>query len=122
MSRHRAVRNLDVDGILEEDYYQSESENDFDESELTNEDLDLLDEGLEYIESVIGENNGILSSRQIKEALWYYYLNKEETLEWALDEISKAKALEEKKKLKEKAKKAFIRQSKDNSPPRNSSE
>ncbi|KAG1502354.1 hypothetical protein G6F47_001239 [Rhizopus delemar] len=105
MSRHRAVRNLDVDGILEEDYYQSESENDFDESELTNEDLDLLDEGLEYIESVIGENNGILSSRQIKEALWYYYLNKEETLEWALDEISKAKALEEKKKLKEKAKK-----------------
>ncbi|KAG1138419.1 hypothetical protein G6F37_010530 [Rhizopus arrhizus] len=106
MSRHRAVRNLDVDGILEEDYYQSESEeNDFDESELTNEDLDLLDEGLEYIESVIGEDNGILSSRQIKEALWYYYLNKEETLEWALDEISKAKALEEKKKLKEKAKK-----------------
>jgi hypothetical protein len=51
---------------------------------LTNEDLDLLDEGLEYIESVIGEDNGILSSRQIKEALWYYYLNKEETLEWAL--------------------------------------
>lgn len=57
-----------------------------DETELTNEELDLLDEGLDYIQSVIGQDS-VLSSRQIKESLWYYYLNKEETLEWALGEI-----------------------------------
>ncbi|KAI9244416.1 hypothetical protein BY458DRAFT_107661 [Sporodiniella umbellata] len=105
MSRHRAVRNLDVNDILEEDDYNSDyDENQLDESELTNEELDLLDEGLEYIEGVIGLSSG-LSSQQIKESLWYYYLDKEETLAWALDEVAKLNAIEEKKKAKEKAKK-----------------
>ncbi|KAG1198815.1 hypothetical protein G6F70_005463 [Rhizopus microsporus] len=112
MSRHRAIRNLDINDVLDEDDYESsfeeeEVQDEFDESQLTNEDLDLLYEGLDYIHAAIGKND-VLSDRQIKETLWYYYFNKEDTLDWALEEISKAKALEAKKKAK--AKKALSRQ------------
>ncbi|KAI9476270.1 MAG: hypothetical protein EXX96DRAFT_293848 [Benjaminiella poitrasii] len=88
MSRHRAVRNLDIDDILDEDEYESEyDENQLDENELSNEDLDKLDEGLAHIYSVIGEDT-ILSAKEIREALWYYYFDTEETIEWALGNIS----------------------------------
>ncbi|ORE07289.1 hypothetical protein BCV72DRAFT_304709 [Rhizopus microsporus var. microsporus] len=88
MSRHRAIRNLDVNDVLDEDDYESsfeeeEVQDEFDESQLTNEDLDLLYEGLDYIHDAVGKND-VLSDRQIKETLWYYYFNKEDTLDWAL--------------------------------------
>ncbi|CEG65079.1 hypothetical protein RMATCC62417_01943 [Rhizopus microsporus] len=104
MSRHRAIRNLDVNDVLDEDDYESSFEEEeeiqdeckhndtiiltthsfqVDESQLTNEDLDLLYEGLDYIHDAIGKND-VLSDRQIKETLWYYYFNKEDTLDWAL--------------------------------------
>ncbi|KAI8640367.1 P-loop containing nucleoside triphosphate hydrolase protein [Parasitella parasitica] len=72
---------------------------------MSTEDLDKLDEGLAYVYSVIGDDT-ILTSREIKEALWYYYFDREETVNWALEHIAKEKALEEKKKAKEEAKKA----------------
>lgn len=50
---------------------------------MSNEDLDKLDEGLVFICSVIGEDT-VLSAKEIKEALWYYYFDREQTLEWAL--------------------------------------
>lgn len=50
---------------------------------MSNEDLDKLDEGLAYILSVIGDDTP-LTAKEIKEALWYYFFDKEETLEWAL--------------------------------------
>ncbi|KAI7901246.1 HBS1 N-terminus-domain-containing protein [Cokeromyces recurvatus] len=87
MSRHRAVRNLDIDDILDEDEYDSEyDENQFDEDELSNEDLDKLDEGLAQVYSVIGEDT-ILSAKEIREALWYYYFDIDETIEWALGKL-----------------------------------
>lgn len=54
-----------------------------DETEMSNEDLDKLDEGLAYIYTVIGEDT-VLTGKEIKEALWYYFFDQEETLEWAL--------------------------------------
>ncbi|KAL9546519.1 hypothetical protein MBANPS3_006616 [Mucor bainieri] len=108
MSRHRAVRNLDIDDILDEDEYESEyDENQLDETEMSNEDLDKLEDGLAYVYSVIGEDT-MLTASEIKEALWYYYFDREETINWALvstEKIAKEKALEEKKKAKEEAKK-----------------
>ncbi|KAG2202155.1 hypothetical protein INT46_005793 [Mucor plumbeus] len=84
MSRHRAVRNLDIDDILDEDEYESEyDENQIDETEISNEDLDKLDDGLAYVYSIIGEDT-ILTAKEIKEALWYYYFDREETIDWAL--------------------------------------
>ncbi|KAI8877205.1 hypothetical protein K501DRAFT_298388 [Backusella circina FSU 941] len=106
MSRHRDVRNLDVDDVLEEDQYDDDVdyENQLDENELSNEDLDRLDDGLAYVYSVIGDDSNI-TGKEIREALWYYYFDFEETVDWALERIAKDKALEEKKKEKEKAKK-----------------
>ncbi|KAI8353367.1 hypothetical protein BD560DRAFT_336670 [Blakeslea trispora] len=84
MSRHRAVRNLDIDDVLEEDEYNSEyDENEFDEEQLSNEDLDRLDDGLDYVYGVIGYDT-FLTAREIKEALWNFYFDQEQTVDWAL--------------------------------------
>jgi hypothetical protein len=50
---------------------------------MSNEDLNKLDEGLAYVYSVIGDDT-ILSAAEIKEALWHYFFDTEETIEWAL--------------------------------------
>ncbi|KAG2228809.1 hypothetical protein INT48_000082 [Thamnidium elegans] len=106
MSRHRAVRNLDIDDILQEDDYDSEYDEDaIDETAISTEDLETLEEALTYIYSIIGEDT-ILSEKEIKETLWNSYFDTEETLNWALEKIEKVKAIEEKKKAKEEAKKA----------------
>ncbi|KAI8975254.1 hypothetical protein BDF20DRAFT_836672 [Mycotypha africana] len=92
MSRHRAVRNLDVDDILDdEDYGEDYDENDFNEDELSNEDLDKLDEGLAYVYSVIGDDT-FLTAKEIREALWEFYFDKEETVEWALERAKQQKS------------------------------
>lgn len=71
------------------------------ENELSNEDLDRLDEGLSAVLDVIGDTSYI-SDKEIREALWYYYFNIEETIEWALERITKEKEQEEKEKAKAK--------------------
>ncbi|CAO3640610.1 unnamed protein product [Cunninghamella blakesleeana] len=92
--------------VLQEDQYDNEyDENEFDESQLTNEDIAALNEGLEYIYSVIGDNIP-LTDTEVKEALWYYYFDKEETINWALEKIEQLKSEEEKKKEKEAKKQA----------------
>ncbi|KAI8326916.1 P-loop containing nucleoside triphosphate hydrolase protein [Blakeslea trispora] len=99
MSRHRAVRNLDIDDVLEEDEYNSEyDENEFDEEQLSNEDLDRLDDGLDYVYGVIGYDT-FLTAREIKEALWNFYFDQEQTVDWALEKI----AVQEKKEAKKAA-------------------
>ncbi|KAI8370105.1 hypothetical protein EDC96DRAFT_542875 [Choanephora cucurbitarum] len=101
MSRHRAVRNLDIDDVLDEDEYDSQyDDNEFDEEQLSNEDLDKLDDGLDYVYSVIGYDT-FLTAREIKEALWNFYFDREETVDWALEKM----AAEEKRRSKEEAKK-----------------
>lgn len=92
---------------------------------MSNEDLDKLEEGLAHVYSVIGDDT-FLTAKEIKEALWYYYFDREETIEWALgnsytvtymslilirygtDKIAKEQAAEEKKKAKEAAKKGKV--------------
>lgn len=59
-----------------------------DETEISNEDLDKLEDGLAYVYSVIGEDT-ILTASEIKEALWYYYFDREETINWALGKVSR---------------------------------
>ncbi|KAL0094235.1 hypothetical protein F4703DRAFT_1006305 [Phycomyces blakesleeanus] len=103
MSRHRAVRNLDLDDVLDDEYDDDYNENALDETELSNEDLEALDEGLSYVYSIVGDNCP-LTDVEIKEALWYYYFDKEETINWAISTITERKAKEE--KLKAKAAKA----------------
>ncbi|ORX51594.1 hypothetical protein DM01DRAFT_1270681, partial [Hesseltinella vesiculosa] len=75
-----------------------------DESQLSNEDLEQLDEGLQYVYSVLGDDVP-LTDVEIKEALWYYYFDKEETVDWALGKIQQIKKEQEKKQQLEKQKK-----------------
>ncbi|KAI8145405.1 P-loop containing nucleoside triphosphate hydrolase protein [Fennellomyces sp. T-0311] len=100
MSRHRAVRNLDIDEVLEEDDYADDyDENELDETQLSQEDRAQLDEGLSYVLSVVGEDIPV-TDFEIKEALWYYYFDREETVNWVVEKIAKIKAEEEKQKKK----------------------
>ncbi|KAG0171990.1 hypothetical protein DFQ30_011427 [Apophysomyces sp. BC1015] len=71
-----------------------------DETELTAEDLEALEDGLSYVRGVI-EDSGFISDVEIKEALWFYYFDREETVNYLLEKVAK----EEKRKAKE-AKKA----------------
>ncbi|KAI8394258.1 uncharacterized protein BYT42DRAFT_487140 [Radiomyces spectabilis] len=106
MSRHRNVRNLDIDEVLDEDEFVDDyDENELDETQLSNEDLDNLEEGLSYIYSVVGENVPV-SATEIKEALWYYYFDREETVNWVLEKIAKYEAEEKKQKAKQAKKNA----------------
>ncbi|KAI9488308.1 HBS1 N-terminus-domain-containing protein [Zychaea mexicana] len=85
MSRHRAVRNLDIDDVLEEDDYADDyDENELDEGDLSAEDRANLADGLAHVLSVVGEDIPV-SDMEIKEALWYYYFDREETINWAVE-------------------------------------
>lgn len=57
-----------------------------DETAISTEDLETLEESLTYIYSVIGEDT-ILSEKEIKETLWNSYFDTEETLNWALGNL-----------------------------------
>lgn len=58
-----------------------------DENELSNEDLDALEDGLAYVRSVVGDDCPV-PDIEIKEALWYYYFDREETVNWVLGKIT----------------------------------
>ncbi|ORZ18623.1 hypothetical protein BCR42DRAFT_307275, partial [Absidia repens] len=107
MSRHRAVRNLDLEDVLDEDQIENDDydENQLDESQLSNEDLDALEEGLDYVYGVIGTDIP-LTDIEIKEALWYYYFDKDETVNWALEKVATIKAEQDKQKAKDAKKQA----------------
>ncbi|KAI8334735.1 hypothetical protein BC941DRAFT_472662 [Chlamydoabsidia padenii] len=117
MSRHRAVRNLDLDDVLDEDQLDTEyDENQLDESQLSNEDLDALEEGLDYVYGVIGQDVP-LTDVEIKEALWYYYFDKDETVNWALEKVASIKVEQDKQKAKEAKKTKVTRKPHYRRPP-----
>lgn len=58
-----------------------------DEGDLNDEDRQELEDGLSYVRSVVGEDIGI-SDTEIKEALWYYYFDREETVNWVFGKIT----------------------------------
>ncbi|KAJ2725082.1 hypothetical protein GGI07_001550 [Coemansia sp. Benny D115] len=78
MSRHRAVRNLD----LEEEFYDEEDGNDYDElQDISEEEQAKLQQGVKSVKDALGPNTGI-DDREIKESLWYYYFDSAATIAW----------------------------------------
>ncbi|KAJ1961024.1 hypothetical protein GGI12_003478, partial [Dipsacomyces acuminosporus] len=78
MSRHRAVRNLD----LEEELYDEADDGYYDEmQDVSEEDQIRLLEGVESIKKVIGRSSGI-DDQEIRESLWYYYFDEGATIAW----------------------------------------
>ncbi|CAO3693728.1 unnamed protein product [Umbelopsis ramanniana] len=111
MSRHRNVRNLDIDNVLAEDDYSDEEVYDqaeggeIDLSEMSEEDRAAMDEGVAHIYSVIGDDTSV-SLQTIQETLWYYYFDKEESVNFILDTIAKQKIAQAKEASKAAASKA----------------
>ncbi|KAJ2486706.1 hypothetical protein IWW37_005521 [Coemansia sp. RSA 2050] len=79
MSRHRAVRNLN----LEEELYDEEDDSAiYDELQDISEDNQArLIKGVEAVRLAIGPDTGI-EDREIKESLWYYFFDEEATIAW----------------------------------------
>jgi hypothetical protein len=93
MSRHRDVRNMNYEDELDDDALS-----DGGEEELTEEQRVQLEEGLEQVREVIGneEVSGI-SDAMIQDGLWISYFSVEETLQWIFAEQEKRAAAMERK-------------------------
>ncbi|KAJ1762510.1 hypothetical protein LPJ58_000539 [Coemansia sp. RSA 1591] len=78
MSRHRAVKKLDI----EEEFYDEADESLFDEmNDMSEEDTVKMFAGIESVKKAIGSGTGI-SDQEIKESLWYYYFDEDATVAW----------------------------------------
>ncbi|KAG9302906.1 hypothetical protein G9A89_022322 [Geosiphon pyriformis] len=87
MSRHRNVRNINVQDVFEEEGYQDyDSSDDF--AEMTNEEKAQMEVGLREVKAIIGDNTGI-TDKEIEDSLWYYYFDSQKTINWLLDQSYK---------------------------------
>ncbi|OLL26649.1 HBS1-like protein [Neolecta irregularis DAH-3] len=75
MSRHRAVRNLDVGDVLAE---SCEDEH----TEMTEEEAEQLENA--YSQTCQTLDGTGISEKEIKDALWYYYFDVHKAIDWLL--------------------------------------
>ncbi|KZT12883.1 uncharacterized protein LAESUDRAFT_19736 [Laetiporus sulphureus 93-53] len=93
MSRHRYVRNIDINEELEEDVLS-----DGGEEELFPEEYEQLMRGLEQVRVTLGsEEQSDISDEDIKDALSYYNYDVHQSVNWLLEEQEKRKAARERK-------------------------
>ncbi|KAJ2158326.1 hypothetical protein GGF46_003853 [Coemansia sp. RSA 552] len=78
MSRHRAVKKIDI----AEEFYDDEGGDIYDEmQDMSEEDTLKLLEGVESVKKAIGTDSGIPDS-EIKETLWYYFFDEAAAVAW----------------------------------------
>ncbi|KAJ2518411.1 hypothetical protein H4217_003347 [Coemansia sp. RSA 1939] len=78
MSRHRAIRNLD----LEEEFYDEDDGYNYDEiGDISEDDQLKLLSGMESVKKTLGPDANI-SDQEIKGSLWYYYFDEAATVAW----------------------------------------
>lgn len=96
MSRHRAVRNIDLDEELADDDFDG-NENPYDD--ISEEDQLQLEESLTQLVSLIGaagQESGF-SEREMKDALWDSYFDVDPALNALVEERSKRESKEKRK-------------------------
>ncbi|KAJ1974732.1 hypothetical protein H4R34_004611 [Dimargaris verticillata] len=86
MSRHRNVRNLDLDEVLEEDQYEDE----YADEEMTEEDFARLQETLQQVLDVVGDNIPVTDT-EIRNMLWETYYDTQATTNWVLETSAQRK-------------------------------
>ncbi|KAG6833838.1 hypothetical protein H0H87_011772 [Tephrocybe sp. NHM501043] len=92
MSRHRHIRNLNIEDELDDDALSDGGE------ELTDEQHAQLLHGLEEVREVLGDNNiSGLSDQDIKDALWEFFFDAEKTIQWAIEEQSRRQMARDRK-------------------------
>ncbi|KAF8803783.1 hypothetical protein BYT27DRAFT_7108972 [Phlegmacium glaucopus] len=93
MSRHRDFRNLNIHDELDDDALS-----DGGGEEMTIDQQAQMNDGLEQVRLVIGDEVvSELSDDSIKDALWEYYFHIEKTVQWALEERERRQIAKEKK-------------------------
>ncbi|KAJ3977553.1 hypothetical protein EV361DRAFT_660889 [Lentinula raphanica] len=96
MSRHRYVKNLNIADELDDDALSDG----VDEEEMTAEQQLQMNDVLEEIRNVIGEEEiSGLPDSEIKDTIWYYNFNISESMQWCLDQQEKRRAAKERQGL-----------------------
>ncbi|KAF9096396.1 HBS1-like protein [Mortierella sp. GBA35] len=84
MSRHRIVRNLDLDDVLDDGY----DDDDYaEEQPMTAEEQAQMADATEDVKAMLG--NAKVSIKEIQDALWYYYFDIDQAAVYLLDELAK---------------------------------
>ncbi|KAL1915350.1 uncharacterized protein VTP21DRAFT_6808 [Calcarisporiella thermophila] len=102
MSRHRSIRNMDINSVLEEEdiyseeEYENEGEGAPDLDDLTEEEYAQMQDGIAYIQSILPEDSHV-PVKEIEDTLWYYYFDKEQSANWILDKLEKQSIQTQKK-------------------------
>ncbi|KAF9920366.1 HBS1-like protein [Linnemannia zychae] len=81
MSRHRNVRNLDLDEVLDDGY------DDDDYYDMTLEEQEQMADATEDVREMLG--NAKVSIKEIQDALWNFYFDVDQAAVYLLDELSK---------------------------------
>ncbi|THH13896.1 hypothetical protein EW146_g6374 [Bondarzewia mesenterica] len=93
MSRHRFVRNLDLDDERDDGALSDGGEDD-----MTPDEQAQMESGFEHIRAVIGsETESGINDSTIQSTLWDCYFNVEKSIEWLLEEQSRRNAARERK-------------------------
>ncbi|TDZ38528.1 HBS1-like protein [Colletotrichum spinosum] len=101
MSRHQAVRNLDYEEVLDE--YDADSGDQFegDENEqLSAEDREAFNINTALVESSLGSDAEKVTTKQIHDALWYYYYDVDKTVSYLRNKFVAPPTKPEPKKVK----------------------
>ncbi|KAG0330240.1 HBS1-like protein [Dissophora globulifera] len=84
MSRHRNVRNLDLDDVLDDGY---DEEDYVEEQPMTEDEQAQMADATEEVKAMLG--GGKVSIKEIQDALWYYYFDVNQAAVYLIDEMAK---------------------------------
>ncbi|KAF9347262.1 hypothetical protein BGX26_001248 [Mortierella sp. AD094] len=84
MSRHRNVRNLDLDDVLDDGY---DEEDYTEEQPMTEEQQAQMADATEEVKAMLGSAK--VSIKEIQDAVWYYYFDVNKAAVYLIDELAK---------------------------------
>ncbi|KFY38386.1 hypothetical protein V494_04378 [Pseudogymnoascus sp. VKM F-4513 (FW-928)] len=99
MSRHKIVKNMDLDDEMD-DYDGGEDYADDGAEELTEEDKESMRVGTIAVREALGEDVPGITDKDIQEALWHYFYDVEKSVNYLLTSRTAKKDTEKKKKAK----------------------